>query len=170
MPQKAVWLTGRTSCAGVVLIGFLWCCLSGQGRSEQLSFPGCPALPERGPDNTESLYIAKATDVPGIVCVRVINQLHEQIDWKGPQLQKWEKGTLWGLLGRGFRNIETKRLIGGAVFPVGAGVLMPPGVADIRLPSSGQPVPPGTYRVCLQYRAAGWEKSQEVCSEPFSLP
>lgn len=165
-----MWSIGRTYRFGTVLVGFLWCCLSSQGRSEQLSFPGCPAFPDRGPDNTVSLYVAKATDVPGVVCVRVINQLHEQIDWKGPQLQKWEKGTLGGLWGQGFRNIEAKRLIGGAVFPVGAGLLMPPGVADTRLPVSGQPVPPGNYRVCLSYRSSGREETQEICSEPLSLP
>jgi hypothetical protein len=104
------------------------------------------------------------------VCVRVINQLHEQIDTKGVQLQKWEKGKLWGLWGRGFRNLEDKRLVGGAVYPVGAGLLMPPGIADSQLPISGQSVPPGIYRVCFSYRSSGGEKSQEICSEEFSLP
>lgn len=154
----------------MILIGFLCFFLSSQGRSEQPSLPGCPMFPQQGQANTVSLYVVKATDALSVVCVRVINRLSEQIDTTGAQLQKWQEGKLGGLWGRGFRKVKAQPLIGGAVFPVGAGLLMPPGVADIRLPSSGQPIPPGTYRVCLPYRAAGWEKSQEVCSEPFSLP
>jgi hypothetical protein len=48
---------------------------------------------------------------------------------------------------------------------------MQPGVIiNQRLPYSGQPAPPGRYRVCFSYLPPEQEKDQEVCSEEFFLP
>src|SRR5712692_7369290 len=116
------------------------------GKSEQIPPPVCPLLPEQGPANTVSLYVAKALEAPGGVCIRVINGFSVGIGTKRLALQKWEEGKLWGLWGKGFRDLEPERPIAGAVFPVGTGFL--PGVVDTWRPLSGQPAPQGRYRVC----------------------
>lgn len=142
------------------------------GNSEQAPPPSCPSLPEQGPANTVSLYVAKALEVPGTVCIRVINGFSKSIETRRIALQKWEEGKLWGLWGRGFRQVAPKPPPAGPIFPGSIGALLgpPPGIADMRLPFPGQTTPPGRYRVCISYRPPGQEKYQEVCSEEFFLP
>lgn len=154
---------------GVLCVSLLL--LSTEGRSEHPP-PSCSPLPEQGPTNTVSLYVAKALDAAGIVCVRVINGFNERIETRGTTLQKWEDGKLWGLWGQGFQELKSKQPSAGGILPGSIGsVLMPPlRIADMRLPLSGQPAPPGRYQVCFSYLPPDQEKYQEVCSEEFSLP
>jgi hypothetical protein len=110
--------------------------------------------------------VAKAIDIPGFVCVRVLNGFSEPIlaAPKGLRLQKRREKQ-----GReqDFQNIapfsakawgreDSDRI------PAG-------GIADWQLPSSNKPVPPGIYRACLSYTLPGQKAAQEVCSEEFSL-
>lgn len=144
----------------------------GESGSPSLPLPGCPPLPEQGPKNTVSLYVAKALDVAGVVCVRMINGFPVGIGHKGFRLQRWETGRLWGVWGKGFRDFEPGQYRAeGYIAPVGGGLLVDAeGVTDWRLPRSGQPAPAGRYRVCLSYLLPDQEKYQEVCSEEFLLP
>lgn len=138
-------------------------------RGEQTPPIGCPPLPERGPTNAVSVYVAKALDVPGVVCARVINGFSSPIASGLPnlKLQKWQEG-------KGGRRGEFHdfRDPGSAPFLVTANIMaMQPGVIiNQRFPYSGQPAPPGRYRVCFGYLPAGQAESQQVCSEEFSLP
>lgn len=125
-------------------------------------------MPEQGRPNTVSLYVAKALDMPGIVCARVINGFDEGIHSPKIRLQRWENGRLGGLWGKG-QDLETLPRSRGPEFSVGVGWLVR-AVGDWRLPRSGQPAPAGRYRVCLSYLLPAQEKYQEVCSEEFLLP
>jgi hypothetical protein len=115
-----------------------------------------------------SLFVAKALDAPGVVCIRVINEYSVGIATKRLALQKWEEGWVSGWWGREFRDVEPELPSAGAIMPVGTGFL--PGVIDTWRPLSGQPAPPGKYRVCFSYRSPNQEKYQDVCTEEFSLP
>jgi hypothetical protein len=137
-------------------------------RGEQTPPVGCPPLPERGPANAVSVYVAKALDVPGVVCARVINGFSASIA-SGPilKLQQWQEGEGWK---RG--EFHDLRDPGSAPFLVTANImaLQPGGIINQRLPYSGQPAPPGRYRVCFGYIPPGLADSQQVCSEEFALP
>jgi hypothetical protein len=137
-------------------------------RGEQTSPVGCPPLPERGPANAVSIYVAKALDVPGVVCARVINGFSSSIaSGLNLKLQKWQEG-------KGSRRGEFHdfRDPGSAPFLVTANIMaMQPGViVNQRLPYSGQPAPPGRYRVCFSYIPPGQAESQPVCSVEFQVP
>jgi hypothetical protein len=148
---------------GVCLYLFL---LPVAGRSQSPPLPpGCPPLPEQGPAKKISLYVVKALDKPGAVCIRVINRLSEQIEYGELAfwLQKWEEER------REFQRIEEPDLRGTAVRLVAYG-LPAGGVVDRRLPYSRQPAPPGKYRACFRFRMPGQSVDDEVYSEEFSLP
>jgi hypothetical protein len=134
-------------------------------RGEHPSYLGCLPLPETGPAGRVSVYVAKALDVPGVVCARVINGFSSSIVGAVGylRLQKWEEGR--------FRNLD-EILSGGAPMIMTADrPAMPSGaVIDRRLPFSGQPAPPGRYRVCFGYIPPEQDQYQQVCSEEFSLP
>ncbi len=137
------------------------------GRSDHpLPPPGCPSLPEQGSPNSISVYVAKALDLSGVVCVRVVNGFSDGIHTGPPfvRLQQWEEGGWWRK-GK-FRNFVGQ---GGGTLPYGA-VLPAGGIMDERLPGFGEQAPPGKYRVCFSYLPLGQKREQEVCSKEFSLP
>jgi hypothetical protein len=104
----------------------------------------CPPLPEQGPANQVSIYVAKALDAPGVVCARVINGFSASIVGAVGylRLQKWEEGR--------FRDLEELLSGGAPILMTADRPAMPPGATiEHRLPLSGQPAPPGRYRVCF---------------------
>lgn len=133
--------------------------------------PGCPALPEQGSTNTVSVHVAKAVDVPGVVCVRVINRLNEEVVGTAGfmlRLQAWQKNWWW----QKGRFVDFRETFPGGVLVGGTAVqLKVPagGIVDQRLPL-GQPAPPGRYRACCRYILPRGGEEREVCSEEFSLP
>lgn len=135
------------------------------GRGEQTPPEGCPPLPEQGPADTVSIYVAKAIDVPEVMCARVINGFSSSIVGAVGylRLQKWEEGR--------FRDLD-EILSGGAPMIMTADrPAMPSGaVIEHRLPFYGQPAPPGRYRACFGYIPPGQDQQQQACSEEFSLP
>ena len=148
--------------SGVLVLSFF---LPTVGKSEQTPLPDCPLLPTQGPADTVSVYVAKAFDVSGVVCARVINGFSSSIVGAVGylKLQKWEEG--------GFRDLD-EILSGGAPMIMTADrPAMPSGaVIEHRLPSYGQPAPPGRYRACFGYLPPGQDQQQQACSEEFSLP
>lgn len=122
---------------------------------------GCPPLPEQGPAGQVSVYVAKALDAPGVLCVRAVNGISPAIGLGGPPffLQKWEEGT--------FQNFSP----GGAPQ---AGVLvgweLPAGKTVDRELFAGQPASPGRYRACLRYYVGQGGEGQIACSEEISFP
>lgn len=141
------------------------------GRSEQTSLEGCPPLPEQGAVDIVVVHVAKALDVCGVVCARVINGISPWVSSGGfnPRLQKWEAGKWWR---KGqFRDFgETKPGDIPMLVTLDLHRLEPGIVANQRLPFSGQPAPPGRYRVCFSYRLRGQKQHREACSEEFTLP
>src|SRR5438477_4815666 len=65
------------------------------GTSEQAPPLGCPPLPEQGPADTVSIYVARALDAPGVLCVRVVNGITPAVGLIGGPfwLEKWEENT-----------------------------------------------------------------------------
>jgi hypothetical protein len=154
---------------GIILCSLL---LSGLGRGEHspsLSLQEslhCPPLPDTGLASQVSVYVAKALDLSGVVCVRVVNGFSDGIHTGPPfvRLQKWEEGRWWRK-GK-FRNFVGQ---GGGVLPYGT-VLPAGGLIDERLPGFGEQAPPGKYRVCFSYLPLGQKREQEVCSKELLLP
>jgi hypothetical protein len=144
----------------------LFLCLSPvRGRGEQLPPEGCPPLPEQGPANQVSVYVAQALYAPGAVCARVINGFSSSIVGAVGylRLQKWEEGR--------FRDLDEILSGGAPVLMTADRPAMPPGaIIEHRLPLYGQPAPPGRYRVCFGYIPPGQDDLQWTCSEEFSLP
>ena len=137
-----------------------------RAQEQQLS-ASRPSLPDQGETEAVAVFIGKALDRPGVVWVRVRNCVQEHIAGE-LHLQRWKKGMLWG---GEWRAVEPYRLHGGALMPVGAGLLIPPGEgSETPVPVSGQSVAPGRYRVCPQYRMSRQDQSQAVCSAEVSLP
>ena len=158
---------------GVFLVGGLL--LPSMGKGDFPLYLTCPPLPESVAAGQVSLYVAKAQDPSGFVCVRVINGRSESIGHSDPprvSLQRWEEGKP-GQPGQ-FRDFP-----GAYIHPEGLDVQQglvkwysPPGaVLDEQTPMF-QPAPSGRYRVCFRYDVRGQEErgKQEVCSEEFSLP
>lgn len=155
-------------------IGMLFLLFPIAGRSGQAIPPHCPSLPEQGPANTVSLYVAKTLDRSG-VCVRVVNGFNVEITHPhlALTLQKWEEGH--GEFSPTLQKWEERQ---GEFHPFGmtGGALL----ADLPyLPAGGtfvqrlpglQPTPPGRYRACFQFRPAEQNKDQQVCSEEIKLP
>jgi len=139
--------------------------VAGKTQDTPVSLPGCPPLPEQGRAGKISVYVAKALDHPGAVCIRVINGVSTEIRYGELAfwLQKWDdkQGE--------FQRIEEPDLRGAAVRPVAYG-LPAGGVVDRRLPYSRQPAPPGKYRACFRFGMPGQSVDDEGCSEEFSLP
>lgn len=149
-----------------VILGSIILCsllLPGPGRGERSPFPSlqeylrCPSLPDTGSACTVSVYVAKALDKPGLVCVRMFNGLSEMISYGLPlgRLQQWEEGTWWRKEKfRDFQDVST--------LPDGSRVMVPlvrlflPAEErrDGNLPYSDLPAPPGRYRVCFDYSVA----------------
>ena len=143
-----------------------------EGRSEQASPTGCPLLPEQASGNAVALYVAKAPDTPGFVCVRAINGLSEDLAVGGNslRLQRWEKEKWWRAGGfRDFVETPPPGLVIGTTLPL---MNMPPGTSQAaRLPRLGQPAPAGRYRVCFQSELVRPDRSQAtLCSAEFTLP
>jgi len=144
------------------------------GRSEYLPPPGCPPLPEQGSANTVSVYVAKALDVPGVVCVRRINGFSTSVRYSRLWLQEWDNGRLWGLWGAGFRDFPPERqepqiIVGLAI---GATWEAASTVSDVRFPLPSPSIPTGRYRVCVTYDFYDLpkEESHDACSEEVSFP
>lgn len=139
------------------------------GRSQDTLFPSPSCLPmrEQGEADAVFLDVAKVIDIPGFVCVRVLNGFSEQI-LAGPQgvrLQKRKEGKKQE---HSFQDFEP--FPAGARLPAGAGLIPARGVVDWWLPYSKKPASPGIYRVCFSYTFPGQKKGfQEVCSQEFSL-
>lgn len=131
-------------------------------RSQAQPFPAnCPPLPEQGPAGTVSLYVAKALDVPGVICVRAVNGISPSIRWGGTSffLQKWEDGT--------FQHFSPG---GGPMGGVLIGVELPVGKTVNYYLFAGQPAPPGRYRACFRYTMTSGGAEQVTCSEELTLP
>lgn len=79
------------SCLPLVL-GGLWLLLLPRfaGGQEWPPRAACPPLPEQGPAGSGSLYVAKALDMPGVVCVRASNGLSTTISTGGPVVRLQE--------------------------------------------------------------------------------
>ena len=132
------------------------------GRSqEQPSHAYCPPLPEQRAAGQVALYVAKALDAPGILCVRAINGISPAIGLGGPPffLQRWEEGTFQNFSPGGAPQADV--LIG---WELAAGKTL-----DREL-FVGQPVSPGRYRVCLRYDVGQGGEGQIACSEEIALP
>jgi hypothetical protein len=175
VPVRRRIVEGQMSSRLAVTIGGMYLLLlflPGAGRSEHPPLSGCPPLAEQGATNTVSLYVAKALDVQGVVCTRIITGVSESISigYRGLRLQKWEERRLWGLWGKGFYDVEHFPRTGAAGEVKAAVGLLRGAVVDGRLPLSGQPALPGRYRVCFSYAPSNQEKYQDLCSEEFSLP
>jgi hypothetical protein len=129
------------------------------------SLPGCPSFSAQGIAGKVSLQVAKTLDTPGVVCVRVINGLSQQIDYgvTAFQLQRWDEEE------KTFRAVERPELRGTAVAPR-ASVLLEGQTLDRYLPRRGASAPAGRYRVCFRFGAQEWSGEQERCSEEFHLP
>jgi hypothetical protein len=125
-------------------------------------------LSEQGPVNTVSLDVAKAVNLPGVACVRVLNGLSEQI-LAGPHGVRLQKRKEEKTQGHSFQDFEP--LPAGASSPAGTRLIPAGGVADWRLPTSQKPAAPGIYRACFSYTFPGQKKKgvQKVCSQEFSL-
>ncbi len=124
-------------------------------------------MQEQGPADTVSLDVAKAIDIPGFVCVRVLNGFSEQIlaSPQGVRLQKRKAGKKQQ---HGFQGFEP--VSAGAKSPTDAGIIPAHGVMDWWLPYAKKPAAPGIYRACFSYISPGQKKGlQEVCSQEFSL-
>jgi hypothetical protein len=167
---RSSWRTGVMG--GVSLSLLLLPVMAG---GDYLSYLGCPPLPETGPAGQVSVYVAKAQNEPGLVCVRIINGLRESISHGVPlgRLQVWKQGT-WGRKGQ-FQNFQDVSTLpdGSVVGAPLAGWYLPAGEGwDGILPYSRQPAFPGQYRVCFRYQVErqGARSEHEVCSEEFSLP
>jgi hypothetical protein len=121
---------------------------------------------EQGEADAVFLEVAKAMDIPGFVCVRVLHGFGEQIlaSPQGMRLQKCKTGKKQE---QSFQDFEP--FPAGARLPVGAGLLPARGVVDWRLPPE-KPASPGIYRACFSYTFPEQKKGfQEVCSQEFSL-
>lgn len=122
---------------------------------------------KQGPVDTVSLDVSKAIDIPGFVCVRVLNGFSEQIlaSSQGVRLQKRKAGKKQE---HSFQDFEP--FPAGARLPAGAGLIPARGVVDWWLPYSKKPASPGIYRACFSYTSSGQKKGfREVCSQEFSL-
>lgn len=130
-----------------------------------LPLPGCPALPEQEAVRRVSMHVGKRLDTTELVCVRVVNGLHVNIEYGTGAfwLQKWEETE-----GK-FLNIEEPDSQGTAVQLV-AHVLLAGGVLDRYLPYAHRPVAPGRYRARFRFRTPGQNVDEEVYSGEFSLP
>lgn len=124
-------------------------------KSRYPSPAGCPALPQWGPAGKVSLYVEKALDQPGIVCVRVINGLSDMIEI-GPR-NVWLEGE----------NSPVGTMI---AYPDRLLLMRTRGMFDYRLPQTRQPAPSGKYRVCFRSRTFPNQDSHTAYSPEFSLP
>lgn len=145
-----------------IALGGLCPLLPISGRSQDQPFHAkCPPLPEQGPADTVSVYVAKALDAPGVLCVRVVNGITPAVGLMGGPfwLQKWEENTF-----RAFSPSGAPQA--GAL----AGWELPVGKTVDRELFAGQPVSPGRYRACLRYYVGQGGEGQIACSEEISLP
>lgn len=164
MRRRTLLCLGR---GGLLLVSVLLAHTVTAQEQEKLRSVVCPSLPDQGQTEAVAVFVAQALDAPGVVCLRVRNTLQVHIAGE-IYFQRWEKGWFWG--GQ-FRNVESYPRRGGALMPVGAALLLPPGEGiALPLPVSGQPAAPGRYRVCWRYRTPAQEQEQEVCSAEFDLP
>lgn len=126
--------------------------------ADQSRYPspaGCPSLPQWGPVGKISLYVEKALDQPGIVCVRVINGLGDMIEI-GPR-NVWLEGKN-GPVGTPIARVDRLVLMQtGAIF-------------DYRLPHTRQPAPSGRYHVRFHSRTFPNRDNYTTYSLEFSLP
>jgi hypothetical protein len=162
-------LPTAASCLGIVLFVFL---LLDEAKSEQLPPNGCPPLPEHASPNVVSLYVAKAIDVSGVVCARVINGFSEDLIVGGSslRLERWQKEKWWRQGGfHPFAGTPPEDVIIGMTL---VRTTMPAkGIRDERLPLLGSPAPAGRYRICFSYELLRQPSVQvTICSEEFVLP
>ena len=123
----------------------------------------CQTLPEKSSSADVALYVAKAPDRSGIVCVRAINGTNEGVSCgKAPfRLQKKEAST--------WRDAVFPDAPPTAATP-GSFVLQAGGNLDGRLPGFGRTASPGLYRACFRFWSAGQSEAEGRCSPEFSLP
>lgn len=158
--------------AGISLCGIL---VPPSGKGEFSPSLACPPLPKTAPAGQVSIYVAKAQNRPGFVCVRVINGRSEDIGFGAPPtvtLQRWKKE-------KPGESSQFRDFLGDypppGRFEVQQPLLkwyFPPGtVMDEQVPMF-RPAPPGRYRVCFPYDVGGQgaRGKQVVCSEEFTLP
>jgi hypothetical protein len=120
-----------------------------------------------------SLHVARAVDVPGVVCVRALNGLTSPITFGGRSafwLQRWNKDH-WEKKDYASESVLT--LPSGETIPVmsasPAYELSEGESIDQHLPGLGAPAPSGRYRACFTF----WhlqKGKQTVCSDAFPLP
>lgn len=137
------------------------------------SLSGCPPLPVEPSAGRVSLHVARAVDVPGVVCVRALNGLTSPITFGGRSafwLQRWDKNH-WEKRDYAAESVLT--LPNGEKVPVmqiGAAYELSKGESiDQHLPGLGTPAPSGKYRACFTFWHPQKDK-QTVCSDAFPLP
>ena len=137
---------------------------TGGGRNEAPAPASlCQTLPEKSLSADVALYVAKAPDRSGIVCVRAVNGTNEGVSCGGLPfwLQKKEAGAWSDVV-----FPDTPPLAAG----LGEYILQAGGSLDSRLPGFGRIASPGLYRACFRFWLAGQSEAAERCSQEFSLP
>lgn len=136
------------------------------------SLSSCPPLPVQPSTGKVSLHVAKAVDMPGVVCMRVINGLATEVTYGQGAfwLQKWERGR-WEK--SQLSSLSTLKLPSGETVPVAKLPLafgLSEGMSEDRyLPRFGTPASPGKYRACFTFWQPQKDK-QMICSSAFLLP
>ena len=144
---------------------FLWGVPPTSGGSSEAPAPAslCQTLPEKSLSADVALYVAKAPDRSGIVCVRAVNGTNEGVSCGGMsfRLQKKEAGTWSDVV---FPDAPPIAITAGAY------ILQAGDRLDSRLPGFGRIASPGLYRACFRFWSAGQSEAEERCSQEFSLP
>lgn len=138
------------------------------------SLSNCPLLPVQPPSRGVSLHVAKAVDMPGVVCARVINGLASPITFGGRDalwLQRWDKDH-WEK--RDYASESVLTLPSGETIPVmsaSPAYELSEGKSEDRyLRYFGKPAPPGKYRACFTFLPPNREDQETLCSRALFLP
>ncbi len=145
--------------------------------SEKLSLPssppGCPPFPTSKVNNRVTVSTVKSLDMPGVVCIRVINGLKVGIEYGGKiafrlQIKQGTQKTKIYL--SPFSTKDPSQKSNKIIMFRGAHSLRTKRSIDEYLPGFGNPAPPGRYKACFRFRMPGQSIDDEICSEEFFLP
>lgn len=116
----------------------------------------CPMLPQTTDAPAVAVFVHVVS--PTHICALAINGTAEEI-------------IHWSFrLGRGETNRWPRRQPLGTQVPWMMRSLGPGRYTETVLPRAVAPLPPDTYRVCLQYMDGNGEEQPEACSASFTLP
>ncbi len=138
------------------------------GRSMQYDVPVCSSLPDHGPENQVSLFVAPVVDHPGVVCARVYNGRPDWIfyGWSYLRLERRWFGLVWSSVLHPKDLFSDRR--GYEVQPV-VRYVKEKSFSDFFLLSPYDPVHAGSYRVRFRFRLTEQGAEQTVHSETFSI-